>query len=73
LSNAYWPFVWPSPEAGVLTVTGGSLDLPVLEGSVDEWVPPPAETAEPAGYRRHPPHPCSFRYTAVATRTLTLA
>jgi predicted acyl esterase len=48
LSNSYWPFVWPSPEAGVLTVTGGSLDLPVHQGSgAAEWVPPEAEGARP--------------------------
>ncbi len=47
LSNSYWPFVWPSPEAGVVTVTGGSLHLPVHAGSEPEWVPPPAEHAAP--------------------------
>ncbi len=51
LSNAYWPFVWPSPEAGVLTVTGGSLDLPVHSGSEAEWVPPDAEGAAPWQHR----------------------
>ena len=45
LSNAYWPFVWPSPEAGRLTVTGGALDLPVHAGSVAEWAPPGPEAA----------------------------
>ncbi|MEO6300851.1 MAG: CocE/NonD family hydrolase, partial [Paracoccaceae bacterium] len=51
LSNSYWPFVWPSPEAGVLTVTGGSLDLPVHAGSEAEWVPPEAEGATPWKHR----------------------
>lgn len=51
LSNSYWPFVWPSPEAGVLTVTGGRLDLPLHQGSSEEWTPPPAETAEPWKHR----------------------
>jgi len=51
LSNSYWPFVWPSPEAGVLTVTGGSLTLPVHQGSAAEWVPPPAEHAAPWKHR----------------------
>ena len=45
LSNSYWPFVWPSPEAAVLTLTGGSLDLPVHLGSRAEWVPPQSEAA----------------------------
>ncbi len=47
LSNSYWPFVWPSPKAGRLTLTGGSLDLPVYHGAGAEWVPPPAEHASP--------------------------
>ncbi len=51
LSNAYWPFVWPSPLAGVLTVQGGSLDLPIYEGAGDTWVPPEAETATPWAHR----------------------
>jgi putative CocE/NonD family hydrolase len=51
LSNSYWPFVWPAPEAGVLTVHGGSLELPVHEGSGAEWQPPAAETATPWQHR----------------------
>ena len=51
LSNSYWPFVWPSPEAGVLTLVGGSLDLPVHDGSGAGWVPPEAETAAPWKHR----------------------
>ncbi len=47
LSTTYWPFVWPSPEAATLTISGGSLDLPVHSGSAAEWVPPPPEGAEP--------------------------
>lgn len=51
VSNSYWPFVWPSPEAGRLKVTGGSLTLPVHAGSANEWTPPPAEHAEPWKHR----------------------
>ncbi len=51
LSNSYWPFVWPSPEAGVLTLTGGALDLPVHQGSADEWQPPESERATPWAHR----------------------
>jgi hypothetical protein len=47
LSNSYWPFVWPSPVAGVLTVTGGRVDLTVHAGSGVEWVPPEARHAAP--------------------------
>lgn len=51
LSNSYWPFLWPSPEAGRLAVTAGRLDLPVHGGSAAEWVPPPAEGAPPWAHR----------------------
>lgn len=51
LSNSYWPFVWPSPDAGRLTVMGGSLTLPVHSGSTAEWLPPPAEHAQPWQHR----------------------
>jgi hypothetical protein len=47
LSTTYWPFVWPSPEAATLQITEASLDLPVHQGTAEEWVPPPAETASP--------------------------
>ena len=47
LSTTYWPFVWPSPEASTLEITAASLDLPVHQGSGEEWLPPPAETAAP--------------------------
>jgi putative CocE/NonD family hydrolase len=51
LSNSYWPFVWPSPAAGRLVLSGGCLDLPVHRGSGDEWQPPAAETASPWKHR----------------------
>ena len=51
LSNSYWPFVWPSPEAAVLTLVGGSLDLPVRTGAAVSWVPPEAEGAPPWNHR----------------------
>jgi predicted acyl esterase len=52
LSNSYWPFVWPSPEPVTLTVTGGSLTLPVHQGgAAAEWTPPEAEHAPPWQHR----------------------
>lgn len=52
LSTSYWPFVWPSPEAATLTVTGGSLTLPVHQGADrPEWTPPAAEHAAPWAHR----------------------
>ncbi|MGL4234940.1 CocE/NonD family hydrolase [Tabrizicola sp.] len=48
LSNSYWPFVWPSPEPVTLTITGGSLTLPLHRDSgAEEWAPPPPEHAAP--------------------------
>jgi putative CocE/NonD family hydrolase len=52
LSTTYWPFLWPSPDAARLTVTGGSLTLPVQTGAdAGEWDPPPAEHATPWKHR----------------------
>jgi putative CocE/NonD family hydrolase len=51
LSNSYWPFVWPSPEQGCLTVTAGHLTLPVHQGSANEWTPPEPEHAAPWAHR----------------------
>ncbi len=30
LSNAYWPLIWPAPQQGKLTVTAGSVSIPML-------------------------------------------
>lgn len=52
LSNSYWPFVWPSPRAGRLVLTGGRLTLPLHQGAdAAEWQPPPAEHAKPWAHR----------------------
>ncbi len=52
LSTTYWPFVWPSPEVATLTVTGGSVTLPVHHGADQpEWTPPAAEHAAPWAHR----------------------
>ncbi len=51
LSNSYWPFIWPSPEPAVLTLTGGSLDLPVHQGSTAEWDPPQAQATPAFAHR----------------------
>ena len=51
ISNSYWPFVWPSPEAGRLRITSGQLELPLHAGSGPEWTPPPAEGAAPWAHR----------------------
>ena len=45
VSTAYWPLIWPSPEAVTLNLSGGALDLPVrVRARGDEWQFPPVET-----------------------------
>ena len=48
VSSNYWPMIWPSPEPATLTLTGGSLDLPVRtkRAEADEVVFPEAEGAK---------------------------
>ncbi len=56
-SPTYWPWVWPSPDPVVLTVTGGRLELPVRRGpdgaprsfDAPECAPEPAEETLVAG------------------------
>ena len=48
VSNAYWPLLWPMPEAGTLTVSGGSLDLPHVDlPRGDQRVFPDPDAEEP--------------------------
>ncbi|WP_137701415.1 CocE/NonD family hydrolase [Marimonas lutisalis] len=45
VSTAYWPLIWPSPEAVCLQIEGGALDLPVrARAGAAEWVFPEVET-----------------------------
>ncbi|MEM9579155.1 MAG: CocE/NonD family hydrolase [Pseudomonadota bacterium] len=47
LSSAYWPLIWPSPEATTLTLSKGQLTLPLRDvAGSDEWrfEPPDAES-----------------------------
>ena len=48
LSNSYWPFVWPSPQAGRLVLSAGHLTLPVLTAPTGDWIPPAPEAAAPS-------------------------
>jgi putative CocE/NonD family hydrolase len=47
LSNAYWPFVWPSPQAARLQLSQGRLHLPVHDGQAAPWHFDPPEPAAP--------------------------
>ncbi|WP_170783938.1 CocE/NonD family hydrolase [Ruegeria lacuscaerulensis] len=46
ISSAYWPLIWPTPEAAELHLTQGTIDIPIRPSTVDEWVfqPPESET-----------------------------
>jgi putative CocE/NonD family hydrolase len=48
VSSAYWPLIWPSPETAALTLTSGSLELPVRPtANDDEWTFPPPDQDAP--------------------------
>lgn len=38
ISTAYWPLIWPSPEATTLTLSKGAISIPMRpSGNTDEW------------------------------------
>lgn len=47
VSNAYWPLLWPAPQAGTLTVTAGHLGLPLHDGKGPERAFPPPDADTP--------------------------
>ncbi len=48
ISTAYWPAIWPSPEAVALTLLSGAVTLPIRPAAVgDEWTFADPEAAEP--------------------------
>lgn len=51
LSTAYWPLLWPAPDAATVTVTQGSLHLPIRRTAKrDECRFEPPESAPPQDY-----------------------
>lgn len=70
VSSNYWPMLWPMPEQATLTLTGGSLDLPVrrLRAETDEASFQPAEAAKPLGLREIRPE-AHVRRTEIDQRT----
>ena len=62
VSTAYWPMIWPSPQAASLRLSGGALSLPARPTTTgDEWhfddpqaaTPWATETLRPAASSRH--------------------
>jgi predicted acyl esterase len=47
LSTAYWPLLWPAPEAAGLNLTGGTIDLPLRPVADAEWTFPPPDADAP--------------------------
>ena len=48
VSSAYWPLIWPAPEAATLEISAGELLLPVRpRAGGDEWAFEPPESAPP--------------------------
>jgi len=47
LSNAYWPFVWPTAQAARLTLARGTLTLPLHEGGSGWQFDPPEAAPAP--------------------------
>ena len=48
ISNSYWPLLWPSPNATTLTISGGTVQLPLLNEAVGQPVVfAPPEAADP--------------------------
>lgn len=48
ISTAYWPMIWPAPEAACVTVHDGALHISIRDRAEgDEWTFPPPESAPP--------------------------
>ncbi len=48
ISTAYWPFLWPAPAPVMLTLTAGSVTVPVRpRAEASEWAFQPPEGARP--------------------------
>ncbi len=59
VSTAYWPLIWPSPDAATLQLAAGQLDLPVRPAADKaEWTFPPPDADAPlnAESLREPAH-----------------
>ncbi|MBV7409003.1 MULTISPECIES: CocE/NonD family hydrolase [Roseobacteraceae] len=46
ISTAYWPLIWPAPEAATVTLHGGSISIDSLTTAGD-WTFPPPDAAPP--------------------------
>ena len=75
VSTAYWPFVWPDAEAAGVTITGGTLVLPVRPPAMaDEaaFAPPEAAPAWDADVLREPSMSRQVQESEDGTRTIRI-
>lgn len=74
VSSNYWPMLWPMPEQATLTLSGGSLDLPVrtVRAEGNEVTFQPAEAAKPLVLRAIRPE-AHVRRTEIDQRTGTVS
>ena len=79
VSTSYFPFVWPAPQAGCLTLHSGHLDLPVHQvpyaaepeavfGPPETLSPWPGQGLRPSGYNRRITHDLA---TGLVSLTIT--
>lgn len=47
LSNAYWPLIWPAPEASAVTLHKGQIEVPLAHDTGQDVSFEPAESAPP--------------------------
>ncbi len=74
ISSAYWPLIWPSPEATSLTLLEGRMELPLrdrAEGDECSFASPDADNAWPARNLR-PAKNSRVNQTDMATGMVTL-
>ncbi|WP_075997950.1 CocE/NonD family hydrolase [Salaquimonas pukyongi] len=75
VSTAYWPLIWPSPEAATLTLSGGALKLPLRPlAEADEWQfdPPQGSPAWKIEVLRTPSYSHEAKKDADGGKTLVL-
>ena len=76
VSSAYWPLLWPAPEAAALTLTAGRLALPDRRGRPETpaaFPPPDADAPWQAEELRAPEHErrhCTDMATGVQTLSI---
>ncbi|MCR9127430.1 MAG: CocE/NonD family hydrolase [Rhodobacteraceae bacterium] len=77
VSSAYWPLIWPAPDAASLTLLNGALELPLRDGADstagDEWTFAPPDADMPwAAEELRPEHHVRRSETDLTTGIVSL-